>query len=109
MNSILNKLNIKENNYGSCIGGSNWLNTSDSGEIISMNPTTNEVIRVKEGGKILESIPVKSNAYACMLGGENRKTLFICTSSGTDEESCKEDKGGCIETIEVDVAGFGYP
>jgi sugar lactone lactonase YvrE len=81
----------------------------EEGAIWVASPTTNEVIRVKEGGKILESIPVKSNAYACMLGGENRKTLFICTSSGTDEESCKEDKGGCIETIEVDVAGFGYP
>ena len=41
MNSILNKLNIKEINYGSCIGGSNWLSTSDAGEIISINPTTN--------------------------------------------------------------------
>ena len=46
MNSILNKLNIKENNYGSCIGGSNWLSTSDAGEIISINPRTINTARL---------------------------------------------------------------
>ncbi|MDG2061370.1 MAG: SMP-30/gluconolactonase/LRE family protein [SAR86 cluster bacterium] len=81
----------------------------EEGAIWVASPTTNEVIRVEEGGKILETITVKNNAYACMLGGEDRKTLFICTSNGTDEKSCKEDRGGCIETAEVDIAGCGHP
>jgi sugar lactone lactonase YvrE len=79
------------------------------GAVWVASPTTNEVIRVKEGGEILNTIKVRSNAYACMLGGEDRKTLFICTSSGTDENSCKEEKGGCIEIIKVDSPGVGCP
>ena len=81
----------------------------EQGAIWVASPTTNEVIRVKEGGEILDSIKVKRNAYACMLGGEDRKTLFICTSGSSDEDSCKEDKKGCIEIITVDSAGVGRP
>ena len=44
MNEILKKLNIESENYGSCIGGGNWFNTSDQGVIESMNPTTGELI-----------------------------------------------------------------
>ena len=81
----------------------------EQGAIWVASPTTNEVIRIKEGGEILDTIKVKRNAYACMLGGEDRKTLFICTSSSSDEDSCKEDKKGCIEIITVDSAGVGRP
>ena len=35
MNSFLKELDIKENNFGSCIGGDTWNQTHDCGEIIS--------------------------------------------------------------------------
>ena len=44
MSDILKKLNIKSENYGSCIGGEDWFNTSDQGVIESLNPTTGELI-----------------------------------------------------------------
>ena len=44
MNDILKKLNIESENYGSCIGGEDWFNTSDQGVIESINPTTGELI-----------------------------------------------------------------
>ena len=44
MKSILDKLNIKEFNYGSCLGGSEWMNTKDSGIIESFNPATGELL-----------------------------------------------------------------
>ena len=44
MKDILTKLNIKENNYGSCIGGRNWIKSDDSGLIQSINPSTGQLI-----------------------------------------------------------------
>lgn len=34
-------------------------------------------IRVREGGEILSTIPVDRGCFACMLGGEDGRTLFI--------------------------------
>ena len=38
------------------------------------SPSTNEVLRIKEGGIILDKIGVQTNAYACVLGGKDRRT-----------------------------------
>ena len=75
------------------------------------SPSTADVIRVKEGGERIERIPVETNAYACMLGGDDLKTLFICTSnaSGVDPDSALREKSGKIEIVEVDVPGAGRP
>ena len=83
----------------------------DEGAIWVASPSTAEVIRVHEGGMISERIPVETNAFACMLGGEEGKTLFICTSngSGVDPDSALREKSGKIEIIEVDVPGAGRP
>lgn len=63
-----------------------------------------EVLRVKEGGEILDRVTVQSYPYACMLGGPDRKTLFVLTS-----QLFKPGMVGKIEVVEVDVAGAGLP
>ncbi|MHA1727363.1 MAG: SMP-30/gluconolactonase/LRE family protein [Promethearchaeota archaeon] len=75
------------------------------GAIWAANPSNSEVIRILEGGKITDRIKVSTNAYACMLGGKDRKTLFICTTSFFEGKQ----SSGRIETFEVDVPGAGYP
>ena len=81
------------------------------GAIWVASPSTAEVVRVREGGVILDRIPVETNAYACMLGGDDLKTLFICTSnaSGVDPDAALREKSGKIETIKVEVPGTGKP
>ena len=37
-------------------------------------------VRVKEGGDILEKVNIDRGCFACMLGGENKKTLFMVAS-----------------------------
>jgi len=73
------------------------------------SPSTNEVIRIKEGGDIIDSIAVETNAYACVLGGEKRTTLYVCTSSSSDMEICLRNKEGRIESFEVETPGAGIP
>ena len=44
MNQILKDLGIKEHNLGSCIGGDNWIDNTDSNFIKSFNPTNGELL-----------------------------------------------------------------
>jgi aldehyde dehydrogenase (NAD+) len=44
MNDILSKLGIEKENYGACIGASNWSKTTDAGVLESYNPTTGELL-----------------------------------------------------------------
>ena len=79
------------------------------GAVWSACPLTGRVLRVREGGEVTDVVTVdRKGAYACMLGGEDRSTLFVCTadSSHPDETgSCR----GAIEVCAVDVPGAGLP
>ena len=67
------------------------------------------VIRVFDGGRIERSVSTGAQgAYACMLGGADRRTLFICTSSASGPgQAAKRD--GRIEQVRVEVPGAGLP
>lgn len=79
------------------------------GAIWVADPRTNRVVRVKEGGEITDTIPLPGrNAYACMLGGPDRKTLFICTATGSGPTRAGTTDGA-IEITTVQVPGAGLP
>ena len=72
------------------------------------NPAAAEVVRVAEGGKLLERVSTTQPSFACMLGGVDRRTLFVLTApdSGRDR---KRERKGAIEIAPVDVPGAGLP
>ena len=72
-------------------------------------PTASEVIRVKQGGEVAERIKVETDAFACMLGGPDGRTLFVATSPTSDPEKCRATRGGKIETTQVEVPRAGLP
>lgn len=74
----------------------------EEGGIWIAAPGRHRVVRVLEGGKITHIVKIENDAYACMLGGPDRCTLFIATSAHT------RDKGR-IEYVEVDIPGVGLP
>jgi sugar lactone lactonase YvrE len=79
------------------------------GAIWVASPFTSEVIRVREGGAVAERIKADQGVFACMLGGDDRKTLYVLTASGSDPEDCAARRLGRIEAVKVDVAGAGLP
>jgi len=79
------------------------------GAIWVASPSTNDVIRVQEGGALLDKVEVDRGAFACMLGGEKGNTLFISTANDSTEETCLKEKSARIEVIEVDVPRAGLP
>ncbi|WP_100809707.1 MULTISPECIES: SMP-30/gluconolactonase/LRE family protein [unclassified Microbacterium] len=71
---------------------------------------TNEFLRVREGGEIVERLPVGKFAMAPMLGGAAGTTLYLATADTTKEEMLAgKSSGGLIEVTEVDVPGAGWP
>ena len=67
------------------------------------------LLRVREGGKVDGTVSTGSRyAFACMLGGADRRTLFVCTSTGSGP-GMADKRDGAIETVRVDVPGAGLP
>jgi sugar lactone lactonase YvrE len=79
------------------------------GAIWVASPTKSEVIRVRLGGEVTERIKVETDAFACMLGGPDRRTLFVATAAGSDPEQCRRKPTGKIEIAQVEVPGAGLP
>ena len=70
--------------------------------------SSNEVIRIKEGGEITESVKVSTGAVACMLGGPDRRTLFVMTAESSRPDTA-EKRTGRVEMVEVEIPGAGLP
>ena len=65
---------------------------------------------MKDGGEILDEVQTSAKgAFACMLGGAERRTLYICTAPDHVPSEVRKQRGGRIESIEVDVPGAGLP
>ena len=72
-------------------------------------PTQKALIRVREGGDVVETIPIPLIALACVLGGHERRTLFMMSAAYTDPADCAADPTGAVTATEVDVPGVGFP
>ena len=79
------------------------------GAIWVASPVSHEVLRVHEGGEVSERIPTGEQAIACMLGGADRRTLYVCVSPTIDPEICLADRKTRIDAVRVDVPGAGRP
>jgi len=79
------------------------------GAIWSACPLTGRVLRVREGGEVTDVGTVDRNgAYACMLGGPDRTTLFVCTADASNPAETGVMRGA-IETCDVEIPGAGLP
>jgi sugar lactone lactonase YvrE len=70
------------------------------------------VLRVREGGEVLDRIELDRPCYACMLGGEDGRTLFMAAQRwfGPDRMGeLIEAKTGQILTARVGVPHAGWP
>jgi sugar lactone lactonase YvrE len=69
----------------------------------------NRVIRVFDGGRIERTISTGDRgAFACMLGGADRRTLYICTCTASGP-AVADKTDGRIEATRVEQPGTGLP
>ncbi|MDG2332794.1 MAG: SMP-30/gluconolactonase/LRE family protein [Myxococcota bacterium] len=79
------------------------------GAIWVASPVSQGCFRVLEGGEMTHKVEVETEAFACMLGGPERKHLFVCTAGSSEPEACMENRDARIEVVEVEVPGAGLP
>jgi sugar lactone lactonase YvrE len=65
-------------------------------------------VRVREGGEALQTVTLDRGCFACMLGGADRKTLYMVAAKWPDAMSGGERTGQLL-AIEVDTPGAGWP
>ncbi len=80
------------------------------GAIWVADPRNGQVFRVIEGGEVTDRVHCEEgrHAFACMLGGTDRRTLFVVTNF-TSGPTAEATRHGRIETVEVAVPGAGLP
>ncbi|MBY9076784.1 SMP-30/gluconolactonase/LRE family protein [Nocardioides sp. WL0053] len=67
-------------------------------------------VRVREGGEVLQAVDVDRGCFACMLGGDDGRTLFIvATTWDQSAMSVAGGRTGQILRIRVDVPHAGRP
>jgi sugar lactone lactonase YvrE len=80
-----------------------------AGAIWVASPVSGQVLRVREGGEVTDRIDVETQAFACMLGGEDGRTLFVCTAGSSNPDECRANATGRIECLRVDTPRAGLP
>jgi sugar lactone lactonase YvrE len=73
------------------------------GAIWVADPLHAAVVRVADGGQVLERIATSQGAFACELGGDDGRTLFVCTFDARASASPDPEPVGNVETIRVEV------
>jgi sugar lactone lactonase YvrE len=65
------------------------------------------VVRVKEGGHIVDEIQLQTGVFACALGGADGRTLFLCTAPDFVEEKRTSAREANLLSVPVEVPGAG--
>jgi sugar lactone lactonase YvrE len=73
------------------------------------SPIGQDVLRVQKGGAVVDRVTVSTVPFACMLGGPDRRTLFVATAETHHPEDAKARRTGRIEVATVEVPGAGLP
>lgn len=79
------------------------------GQVWLANAIGTQCLRVAEGGEVTATLETTRTSFACMLGGEDRRTLFAVTAPSSTASVASEARDGQIEAAVVDVPGAGLP
>ncbi len=67
-------------------------------------------VRVREGGEVLQTIDLDRGCFACMLGGADRRTLFLMAAEYPPTSwGLEAARTGQVLTTRVPAPGVGWP
>ena len=79
------------------------------GAVWFANAMGTECVRIAEGGEVLEVVETGQPCFACMLGGDDGRTLFMLTADSAESHAVSGTPNGRIVTARVDVPHAGRP
>ncbi len=68
-----------------------------------------QVVRVLDGGEVTHRVPTPQPTFACMLGGDDGRTLYALTAPGSHPDQVAGMGAGAIHHMRVDVPHAGLP
>jgi sugar lactone lactonase YvrE len=80
-----------------------------SGHVWIANAIAPECVRVAPGGEITATVETSQPCFACMLGGDDRRTLHAMTAPSSVADAVSTVRQGRIESAEVGIPGAGRP
>jgi sugar lactone lactonase YvrE len=67
-------------------------------------------VRVREGGEVLRTIQLDRGCFACILGGVDRRTLFLIATEWNGPANMADgSRTGQVLTVEAPAPGVGWP
>jgi sugar lactone lactonase YvrE len=66
-------------------------------------------VRVREGGEVVDRVEVDQDCFACTLGGQDGRTLFLLLGEFGPPDEALVKRCGRIEMVRVEVPGSGSP
>jgi sugar lactone lactonase YvrE len=94
------------------VGADSWADgicVDEQNAIWVGDPMRSRCVRIVEGQGIVEVIETEVPAIACMLGGADRRTLFITEAVLGSRATSARDRRGRVECVTVAVPGAGWP
>ncbi len=68
-----------------------------------------QVVRVEQGGRVTDRVPTPQPTFACMLGGDDGRTLFTLCAPSSDPVDVAGTAAGVIYTTTVTHPHAGLP
>ena len=79
------------------------------GQIWVANAAANQCLRVHEGGEITATVTTTQTAFACMLGGDDGRTLYVMSAPSSSRFEVAQKTDATIEAVLVATPGAGRP
>jgi sugar lactone lactonase YvrE len=80
-----------------------------NGNVWIANALAAECVLIAPGGEVIATAQASQNCFACMLGGDDGRDLFMVTARGSDKSQASKAPSGKIERVKVETAGAGWP
>jgi sugar lactone lactonase YvrE len=103
---------------GSLFGRRTWAEVDDHPDGICLDADgavwygdvgNKRCVRVREGGEVLQVIDLDRGCFACVLGGPDRRTLFMTVNEWGGAELMGGTRKGQVLSAEAHVPGIGWP
>lgn len=86
-----------------------FLNGYPDGICLDADVPNQRCQRVREGGEVLQTVHLGRGCFACMLGGADRRTLFMLAAAWGEEGMEDGAPTGQLLTIAAPAPGAGWP
>ena len=80
-----------------------------NGHVWVANAIAPECVLVAPGGEIIARVETVEPCYACMLGGVDRRTLYMMTAPSSMPDIVSQSRQGHVACAQVNTPGAGRP